>query len=109
MIKNLFAFFLACLAVTSLLAVWTILSGGAEKYQRPIKVTIRSNTDTHDIVSAVESLHRPDIDIQTQKNPPRYPSLFGAPYLALGAMLLTALVLFFYKKICQWMGIPPTI
>ena len=110
MTKSLLAFFLACLTVTLLFSSITLLHP-VNTFQRPVQVVIRSDGDVHDIVTAVASLHRQDVDIQTMKSfsTPRPFSFYMLPFMALGFMIITGLVLFFYKLYCRWLGCSPTI
>jgi len=106
--KHLLAFFLSCLTVT-LILFGIGFFGLSLKHYHPVRVEIRSNADVHDIITAIQSLHRTDVEIKTLKNPLSanwMTNLFGA---AIGFMMLTGLVLFFYKRICCWMGISPEI
>ncbi len=102
--KNLLAFFLSCLMMTSILFGIGFLGSSLNHYQ-PVHVQIRSNVDVHDIITAIQSVHRTDVVIKTVKDPFTTnwaTTLFGG---AIGFMMLTGLVLFFYKLICGWMGI----
>jgi hypothetical protein len=110
MTKSLLAFFLAGLTISLLLSMVTLIHP-PNTFQRPVQVEIRSDTDVHDIVTAVVSLKRQDVDIKTMKSfsTPRSFSPFTIPFMALGCMMITGLTLFFYKLYCRWLGIAPTI
>jgi len=78
--------------------------------QRPVQVEIRSDGDTHDIVEAVNALHRPDIDLKTSKTfraESFSPTMI--PFMTLAFMILTGVILFFYKLYCRWLGASPTV
>jgi hypothetical protein len=107
--KTLLAFFLACLTVSGLLSSCTLLH--PTLHQRPIQVNISSDNDVHDVVTAVEALHRPDIDVHTMKASSISSGSFFwlLPFWALGFMLITGLVLFFYKIYCRWLHVNPQI
>jgi VanZ family protein len=110
MTKPLLAFFLACLSTSLLLSSLTLIHP-LPTHQRPVQVVIRADNDVHDIVTAVESLHRQDVDVQTMKSfSVNRPSFFvTAGGASLGFMLMTAVILSFYKQYCRWLGCPPTI
>lgn len=106
MTKSLLAFFLASLTTSLLLSTITLIHPGGT-YQRPVQVVIRADNDVHDIVTAVESLHRQDIDVQTMKgfSAKRGSFFFMAPFMALGIMMMTGLTLIFYRLYCRWLGV----
>jgi hypothetical protein len=110
MTKSLLAFFLASLTTSLVLSTITLIHPGGT-YQRPVQVIIRADNDVHDIVTAVESLHRQDVDVQTMKSfsAKRVSFFFTAPFMALGIMIMTGLTLFFYKLYCRWLGVVPTL
>ena len=107
--KSLLAFFLACLTMSGLLSSCAILV--PKMHQRPVQVSIQSDGDVRDIVTSIESLHRQDIDVHTSKTLANhgFSSLFMIPFMAAGFMLMTGLVLAFYKFYCRRLGIPPQI
>jgi hypothetical protein len=108
--KQFLAFFLACSTIPVILGVFDSLIPNSN-LSRPIEVTIRSNGDTHDIVTAIEALHRQDIDIHTMKNF-TFSGVFWfleIPRMAVGLTLLTGLVLVFFKLYCRLLHIPPAI
>jgi hypothetical protein len=74
-------------------------------------VNIQSDSDVRDVVAAVESLKRQDIDVHTSKRIDlrARPIFLTIPLMAFGFMLMTGLVLVFYKLYCRWLGAPPTI
>jgi hypothetical protein len=106
--KNLFALFLSCLTVTVLFFGIGLL-GLATKNYHPVYVQIRTNVDVHDIINAIQSLHRSDAEIKTQKDPISGNWAVTIPDAAIGFMLMTGLVLFIYKHVCRWMKITPDI
>jgi hypothetical protein len=108
--KPLLAFYLDCLTVSLLFSCFTLLPVGRLN-QRPTQVVVRSDSDVHDIVVAVESLHRQDVDVQTMKSSPvsKRSLLFTAPFMALGFMMIVGLVIFFYRCFCRLLKIPSQI
>jgi hypothetical protein len=106
--KNLLAFFLACLTAAVLFSCLVLIHPGLN--QRAVQVEIRSDGDTHDIVEAVNALHRPDIDIKTSKSyrgESFSPTMI--PFATLVFMIATGVILFFYKLYCRMLGATPTV
>ena len=106
--KNLLAFFLSCLTAAVLFSCLDLIHPGLN--QRAVQVEIRSDGDTHDIVEAVNALHRPDIDIKTSKSfrgESFSPTMI--PFMTLALMIATGVILFFYKLYCRWLGATPTV
>ncbi len=106
--KNLLAFILACLTASVLFSCLLVFDAGL--HQRPVQVEIRSDSDTQDIVNAVIALHRPDVDITTSKSfMAEAFSLTLIPFITLVLMILTGVILFFYKLYCRWLGAAPSL
>ena|ERR1700733_13463710 len=106
--KNLLAFFLSCLTTSVLFSCLLVFDAGL--VHRPVEVQIRSDGDTHAIVAALDALNRPDVDIQTSKSflsEAFSPTMI--PFITLVLMILTGVVLFFYKLYCRWLGATPTV
>jgi len=106
--KNLLAFFLACLTAAVLFSCLLIFDAGLNK--RPIQVEIRSDSDTHPIVAAIDALNRPDVDVQTSRSflsEAFSPTMI--PFITLVLMIMTGVVLFFYKLYSRWLGATPTV
>jgi hypothetical protein len=106
--KNLLALFLACLTAAVLFSCLVLIHPGLN--QRPVHVEIRSDGDTHDIVEAINALHRQDVDIHTAKtfrSESFSPTMI--PFATLAFMVLTGVILFFYKVYCRWLGTMPTV
>jgi hypothetical protein len=105
--RSLAAFLLANLTVSAFLYLLTLLHPVGLS-QRAVQVTIRSNVDAGTIVTAIEGLHRNDVDIHTYKGSLQ-PS--GTPLMILPMMLgftmITAAVFGIYKVYCRWLGIKP--
>jgi hypothetical protein len=106
--KNLLAFFLSCLTMTLMLFGIGLL-GLTSKHYHPVRVQIRSSVDVHDIITAIQSVHRTDVDIKTVKDP--FAANWATTILggSIGFMVLIGFVMFIYKHICRWMGISPDI
>ena len=106
--KNLLAFFLSCLTVAVFFSCFLVFDAGLN--QRPVQVQIRADGDTHDIVAAVNALHRPDVDIKTSKT--YLAESFSStmiPFMTLALMIATGMVLFFYKLYSRWLGVTPNL
>jgi hypothetical protein len=106
--KNLLAFFLACLTAAILFSCLVLIHPGLN--QRPVQVEIRSDGDTHDIVEAINALHRPDIDLQTSKTfrtESFSPTMIS--FMTLAFMVCTGVILFFYKLYCHWLRVSPSV
>jgi hypothetical protein len=106
--KHLLAFFLSCLTIT-LIFFGIGLLGLSLKHDHPVRVQIRSNVDVHDIITAIQSVHRTDVEIKTVKDP--FSTNWATTILggAVGFMMLTGFVILIYKQICRWIGISPEI
>jgi hypothetical protein len=106
--KNMLAFILSSLTVTVLFSSLSLFHPNLN--QRAVQVEIRADGDTHDIVEAVEALHRQDVDIRTEKSLRTGTfTLTMLPAMVLGLLLMTGLNLIFYKLYCRWLEVPPTI
>jgi hypothetical protein len=106
--KNLLAFFLACLTAAVLFSCLVLIHPALN--QRAVQVSIRSDEDTHDIVAAVNALHRPDVDIQTMMSfraESFSPTMI--PFVTLALIISTGLILFFYKLYCKWLKVAPNL
>ncbi len=106
--KNLLAFILSCLTAAVLFSCLVLIHPGLNK--SAVQVEIRSDGDTHDIVNAVNALHRPDVDVDTEKT--FRGESFGPamiPFMTLVFMVFTGVILFFYKLYCRMLGAPPTV
>jgi hypothetical protein len=106
--KNLLAFFLSCLTM-SLILFGIGFFGLSLKHYHPVRVEIRSSVDVHDIITAIQSVHRTDVEIKTLKDP--FSANWAVTILsgAVGFMMLTGFVIFIYKQICRRIGILPEI
>ncbi len=106
--KNLLAFFLSCLTAAVLYSCLVLIHPGLN--QSPVQVDIRSDGDTHDIVNAVNALHRPDVDVKTLKSYRGESfALMTIPFMTLALMIATGVILFFYKLYCRMLGATPTV
>jgi hypothetical protein len=106
--KNLLAYILSCLTAAVLFSCLVLIHPGLN--QRAVQVEIRSDGDTHDIVEAVNALHRPDVDIKTYKSyrgEAFTPMMI--PFATLVFMIGAGVILFFYKLYCHWLGAAPTV
>jgi hypothetical protein len=106
--KNLLAFFLSCLTAAVLFSCLVLIHPGLN--ESAVQVQIRSDGDAHDVVDAVNALHRRDIDIQTSRTfrgESFSPTMI--PFMTLVLMISTGVILFFYKLYCRWLGATPTV
>jgi hypothetical protein len=102
--KANFVFLLAALTTTALFFPLDFL---IHLGQQPIQVEIRSTKDVQEIITAIESLHRSDVDIVTEGN-------FGLKSIdwiggVLGMWFVTALTVIFYKVYCRWFKISASL
>jgi len=106
--KNLLAFFLSCLTAAILYSCLVLIHPGLNT--SPVQVEIRADSDTHDIVNAVNALHRPDVAVKTLRS---YRSESFAvttiPFMTVALMITTGVILFFYKLYCRMLGATPTV
>jgi hypothetical protein len=106
--KNLLAFFLSCFTVAVLFSCLVLVL--PEPNQRQVRVEIHSDSDTHDIVAAVNALHRTDVDVTTSKAHRDLTYLpLTIPFATLLFMINTGIILFFYKFYARRLGAAPTV
>jgi hypothetical protein len=106
--KKIIALYLASVTVAAGLVVLPLLSPQMRD-QRPVKVTISANV--RDLVTAIASVHRTDVDIQMLPHAKigTLSYLWSAPFLGLAVMVMSALVGAVYKRICGWMKVSPEL
>ena len=104
----LVALILACLIVGCLMGLPVALHSTSPSAQT--KIDIRSTQNVGDIISAIEALKRPDVNITSGAPYESHSGLLGAVLMmSFGSFIFTGLVLVVFKIICRLMGISSTV
>ncbi|MCE0521935.1 MAG: hypothetical protein LV480_03390 [Methylacidiphilales bacterium] len=101
------ALLLACITVAFVFSLLTLMP---RPDQGKTKVKIESPGDVSDIVTAIESLKRTDVDITTSTAAFEWGFTIRTAFIVALAMLINfGIILFFYKLYCRWFGITPLL